>query len=159
MHLLLTRRWFTERSTIGTLDVDGTFVCHTLEDRVRRDDPTTVADEGQKVAGTTAIPAGRYRVMLTESDRVIAGSLWSPRPDNKLPLLVDVRGFTGIRIHSGNTDRNTEGCILVGRVRAVDAIFESRPALTALIEQIGRGIEAGGCEIEIVDGAADAVTA
>ena len=58
MKLLLTRRWFTEQSTIGTLDVDGAFVCQTLEDRVRRDDPITVADEGQKVPGATAIPAG-----------------------------------------------------------------------------------------------------
>jgi hypothetical protein len=151
MHVLLTRRWFTEHSTIGTLDVDGAFVCHTLEDRVRRDDPTTVADEGQKVAGATAIPAGRYRVVLTESDRVIAGSLWSPRSDHKLPLLVDVRGFTGIRIHSGNTDRNTEGCILVGRGRAVDAITDSRVALTTLLEMIEAGIAAGGCEIEVVE--------
>ena len=48
MKLLLTRRWFTEQSTIGTLDVDGTFVCHTLEDRVRRDDPITVVAEGRR---------------------------------------------------------------------------------------------------------------
>jgi len=151
MKLLLTRRWFTEQSTIGTLDADGTFVCHTLEDRVRRDDPITVADEGRKVAGTTAIPAGRYRVVLTVSDRAAKGSLWSPRSDHKLPLLLDVHGFEGIRIHSGNTDRNTEGCILVGRGRAVDAITDSRVALTALVETIEAGIAAGGCEIEIVD--------
>jgi len=157
MKLLLTRRWFTERSTIGTLDVDGAFVCHTLEDRVRRDDPTTVADEGQKVPGTTAIPAGRYPVVLTLSDRAASSSLWSPRPDHKLPLLLDVHGFEGIRIHAGNTDRNTEGCILVGRGRAVDAITESRAALTTLIQTIDAGIVAGGCEIEIVD--TDSVTA
>jgi hypothetical protein len=70
---------------------------------------------GKKVPGTTAIPAGRYRVVLTVSDRAARGSLWSPRPDHKLPLLPDVHGFEGIRIHSGTTDRDTEGCILVGR--------------------------------------------
>ena len=98
MKLLLTRLRFTEQSTIGTLDVDGAFVCHTLEDRVRRDDPITVADEGQKVPGATAIPAGRYRVVLTVSDRAVRGSLWSPRSDHKLPLLLDVPGFEGIRM-------------------------------------------------------------
>jgi Family of unknown function (DUF5675) len=123
----------------------------------RRDDPTTVTDEGQKVPGTTAIPAGRYRVVLTLSDRAASGSLWSPLPDHKLPLLLDVHGLEGIRIHSGNTDRNTEGCILVGRGRAVDAITESRAALTTLIQTIDAGIVAGGCEIEIVD--TDGVTA
>jgi hypothetical protein len=94
MKLLLTRQVFTDKSTIGTLAVDGVVACQTLEDRVRRDDPTTVADEGRKVPGSTAIPAGRYQVVLTESDRVAQGTLWSPRADHKLPLLVDVPGFT-----------------------------------------------------------------
>jgi hypothetical protein len=151
MKLLLTRQVFTDKSTIGTLAVDGVVACQTLEDRMRRDDPTTVADEGRKVPGSTAIPAGRYQVVLTESDRVVQGTLWSPRADHKLPLLVDVPGFTGVRIHSGNDDRNTEGCILVGRSRGRDVIGESRAALTPLIETIAAGIDAGGCEIEIVE--------
>jgi Family of unknown function (DUF5675) len=86
-----------------------------------------------QVPGTTAIPAGRYRVALTVSDRAARGSLWSPRPDHNLPLLLDVHGFEGIRIHSGNTDRNTEGCILVGRSRAVDAIIVRRGLRAAYI--------------------------
>ena len=57
-------------------------------------------------------------------------------------------GFTKVR---ANTDRSTEGCILVGRGRAVDTITDSRAALTTLIETIEAGIAAGGCEIEIVD--------
>jgi Steigviridae/Suoliviridae L,D-carboxypeptidase/transpeptidase len=108
MKLLLTRQVFTEKSTIGTLTVDGVVTCHTLEDRRRRDDPATVADEGRKVPGSTAIPPGRYPVELTVSQRAAEGSLWSPRADHKLPLLIGVPGFEGVRIHAGNDDRATE---------------------------------------------------
>ena len=151
MKLLLTRQVFTAESTIGTLAVDGVVACHTLEDRIRRDDPATVVDEGRKVPGSTAIPIGRYQVVLTVSERVVQGTLWSPRPDHKLPLLIGVPGFEGIRIHSGNTASNTEGCILVGRTRSPNAIGESRAALAPLMDAIAAGIEAGGCEIEIVE--------
>jgi len=116
--IALRRRWYSERSTIGVLAL-GDFSCFTLEDRVR--------PAGVKVQDKTAIPAGRYRVVVDFSQRF----------QRRMPLLLDVPMFTGIRIHSGNTPENTEGCILVGKWRAPDWVGDSRRAfadLFALIE-------------------------
>ena len=81
--------------TIGQLFVNGEYFCDTLEDEIRQ----------VKVMHETAIPAGTYKVTLERS----------PRFKRILPLLHNVPGFTGILIHSGNTDKHTSGCILVGK--------------------------------------------
>ena len=90
MELTLTRTDFTNDSTIGELSVNGKFECFTLEDKVR---PV-------KIKGMTAIPAGAYEVVINFSERF-------QRP---LPLLLNVPNFDGIRIHAGNTAKDTEGC-------------------------------------------------
>lgn len=95
MELTLTRTVFLEDRTIGELSV-GDFHCYTLEDAVR--------PEGIKIRGETAIPAGRYAIMVT----------MSPRFNRRLPLLMGVPNFSGVRIHGGNRPAHTEGCILVG---------------------------------------------
>lgn len=99
MKLLLQRTVFTEKSTIGQLFINDRFECHTLEDRDR-----FIEDGSDKVKGETAIPRGIYR--LTRS--------FSQRFQKVLPELIDVPQFTGVRIHPGNTDADTEGCILLG---------------------------------------------
>lgn len=96
MRLQLKRIAFEETYTIGKLSIDGIKFCDVLEDRVRPD--------GVKVYGETAIPQGTYRVIITYSDRF----------KRKLPLLLNVPMFKGIRIHAGNTAVDTHGCILVG---------------------------------------------
>lgn len=88
--------------TVGKLSVDGKFVCYTLEDKVREEIGVPV--EQWKVTGQTAIPKGTYSVTITMSNRF----------KTKLPLLDSVPGFSGVRIHTGNSAKNTEGCILVG---------------------------------------------
>jgi hypothetical protein len=140
MELQLERRWFTPSATIGHLSIDGRFECFTLEDR---------AHDGPKIAGQTAIPTGRYEVVLSVSDRVRRGTLWSPDPAFRLPLLVGVPEFEGIRIHSGNRAADTEGCILVGTSRDTDMIGGSRNALIALFPKIRAGVEAGPLFITI----------
>ena len=134
MNLVLTRRWFTERSTIGQLYVDGIEESFTLEDRYRPGEIRVV-----KVAGRTAIPLGRYPVALD----------FSPRFKTTLPHLLNVPGFDGIRIHAGNTDADTEGCILVGKVREPDRILSSRVALDALMAKLRMGLLHGECWITI----------
>jgi len=84
-----------DRSIIGDLFIDGEFFCYTLEDEKRAD--------GVKVYGETAIPTGTYNVKLTQSNRF----------KRLMPLLLDVPMFSGIRIHGGNTSKDTLGCILV----------------------------------------------
>lgn len=110
MRLTLRREVLAESCTHGSLLVDGVFEAFTLEDTVRT---------GPKVHGQTAIPAGRYRVDITLSARF----------GKSLPLLRDVPGFTGIRIHAGNTAADTEGCVLVGASRAHDSVLSSRLAM------------------------------
>lgn len=130
MLLTLRRKWIEGDATIGELYVDGVFEAFTCEDLVR----------DEKIPGKTAIPAGTYKVILTTSDRARKGGLWSPRKDCALPLVRDVPGFEGIRIHAGNGAKDTEGCILVGRIRGEipGQIFGSRQALTALVEKIAQ---------------------
>ena len=84
-----------DRNIIGDLFVDGVFFCHTLEDEKRAD--------GVKIKHETAIPNGIYKVVLTRSNRF----------KRIMPLLLDVKGFSGIRIHGGNDSSNTSGCPLV----------------------------------------------
>lgn len=120
MDIKITRTEFTPESTIGEMTVDGEFQCYTLEDTVRED--------GIKIYGETAIPAGTYRVDLTHS----------PRFKKVLPLLVDVENFTGVRIHPGNTSGDTEGCILVGLTKSQDFIGQSRDAFAGLMARLER---------------------
>ena len=100
--------------TQGELYVDGKFECYTMEDVVR--------DNGVKVAGKTAIPIGTYVLRVTFSNRF----------QKMLPLLENVPGFEGVRIHTGNTALDTEGCILVGRKLGSECILESKLALAHL---------------------------
>lgn len=96
MELKLNRIFLGSSATIGELLVNDKYLCDTLEDRVR--------PEGEKVYGKTAIPEGMYEVKLTHS----------PRFKKILPEILNVPNFSGIRIHTGNSSKDTEGCILVG---------------------------------------------
>jgi hypothetical protein len=118
VELTLKRTDFTEESTIGALYIESKFECYTLEDRVR---PV-------KIPGLTAIPAGSYEVVVTFSERF----------QRLLPLLLRVPNFDGVRIHAGNTARNTEGCVLVGQSKNTDFIGSSQAALEALFRKLKR---------------------
>lgn len=111
--------------TIGKLSIDDVHICDTLEDVVREVRGESV--KTWKIPGDTAIPVGSYTVLIT----------YSPRFKKNLPLLLDVPGFEGIRIHAGNTHEDTEGCILVGNYPGNgEAIVNSRLALEVLISRI-----------------------
>ncbi len=131
--LILKRTVFTEDSTIGHLYLPGgVFECFTLEDTVR----------DHKVPGQTAIPSGRYEVLIT----------WSNRFKKPMPLLVNVPFYKGIRIHSGNTKDNTEGCILVGRTQEKDFIGESRLAFESLFPKLKDLCDTGKVYLNIEGG-------
>ena len=124
MILTLTRFDCRPSWTIGMLAIDGVFAAFTLEDPVH---------EGPKVIGETAIPEGRYEVVIDRSTRF----------NRMLPRLVNVPGFTGVRIHGGNTTADTSGCILVGRNRDVDSILQSQLALGDIQRQIAGALAKG----------------
>lgn len=129
MHL--RRVQFTAISTIGELWLGDWRECYTLEDCVRK----------EKIPNVTAIPAGRYEVVITFSNRF-------QRP---LPLLLNVPNYEGVRIHPGNSAKDTEGCILVGTTRGVDYIGESRLAFNSLFDEISRVIHSGKVFIRITE--------
>lgn len=124
MRLKLERTACGPVCTIGALFVDGKQECYTLEDVVRT---------GEKVYGQTAIPAGVYNVVVTPSARF----------KRELPLLENVPGFQGIRIHPGNTAKDTEGCILVGKAKTAESVTHSREAFNALFEKIKESLASG----------------
>ena len=132
MKLALLRRWLTETSTIGELYVDGVRECFVLEDRYR---PPSEA----KVHGATCIPCGTYEVRITHS----------PKFGVDMPLLLDVPGFEGIRIHPGNFPRDTEGCLLPGRERLPDAVQGSRLAYVDLLAKLAGTSEPISITVEL----------
>ena len=134
MELTSIRKWYTSVSTISELFVglalDATAAdipagsslstgpaqrqCFVLEDTVRA--------PGVKIPGETAIAAARYRMIVD----------WSNRFQKYCFHILDVPNFEGIRMHSGNTDKDTDGCLLVGLERAHNAVFGSHKAFIAL---------------------------
>lgn len=119
---------------MGKLDIGGVFECNTLEDVVR---------DGPKIPGATAIPAGHYEVVLS----------FSMRFGRPLPMLLNVPGFTAIRIHAGNTEADTRGCILVGQRKGEDVLFQSLSALSILMLKLQHAVNAGKVFITIMDAA------
>ena len=129
MLLTVLRNPSENGATVGEMLLDGVHECFTLEDEVREIKGETVGK--WKIPGKTAIPEGKYRVVLTMSNRF----------KKVLPELLNVPGFLGVRIHSGNTQDDTEGCILVGEgkgsctvTRSRDAMVELMAALTGVLE-------------------------
>lgn len=131
MEMLLCRIFINPRQTLGSLFINRQFECYTLEDTEREIEGVPVSV--WKVPGQTAIPMGRYRVIISRS----------PRFGKLLPELLDVPGFTGVRIHAGNTEADTDGCILVGRKQGKTDIFESSPARRQLQDKIQTAIDNG----------------
>lgn len=103
---------------IGKLYLDGVYFCDTIEDTDRGlDDSMSVREiMSKKVKGQTAIPTGTYTIEIT----------YSPKYKRMMPLLLGVKGYSGIRIHSGNTSKDTEGCLLVGKNTKVGMVTDSR---------------------------------
>lgn len=116
LKLVVKRDPSTLKSTSGKLYLNGVFECYTLED----------IERSKKIYGETAIPKGTYKVKLT----------YSPKYKRLMPLICDVPSFAGIRIHSGNSAEDTEGCLLVGQTRGVDSIGFSRTAYAKLFTKL-----------------------
>lgn len=133
MEIILNRTTRTNKSTIGEMLVNGVFDCYTLEDfdRGLNQSMDVKEIESKKVYGETAIPKGRYEVVVTYSNAF----------KQLMPLLLNVKGYAGIRIHSGNNPSNSLGCILVGTTKAVDFIGNSRVAYKKLFSKIQKAVK------------------
>lgn len=116
MELQVIRKYKKDTYTIGSLYVDGEWFSDTLEDKDRGLKCTMFPEEirAKKVYGETAIPTGTYEVKMTYSGKFATRS-WARKYNGKVPEVLDVKGFAGIRIHPGNSDKDTYGCLLIGR--------------------------------------------
>jgi hypothetical protein len=137
--ITIERRDFTDLSTIGELCIDGDFFCFTLEDTCR--------SSGIKIHGKTAIPQGRYRVIID----------MSPRFKRLMPHVLEVNseevnGFEGIRIHKGNSDQDTEGCILLGMHKGTDIIYDSKKAYDLFYARLEERLKDGPVYMSIIGG-------
>lgn len=130
MRLTLIRIANKDKYCIGKLYIDGAYFCDTLEDVDRGLDDSMTESEilKYKVKGQTAIPTGIYTILLT----------YSPKYKRIMPLLNNVKGYSGIRIHSGNTHKDTEGCLLVGKNKEVGKVLESRNTYNALFKRLNQ---------------------
>lgn len=128
IEFVLDRKQLFSDRTLGEISLGGEHLCYTLEDTVR--------PPGVKVYGETAIPAGHYQLIVTRS----------PHFGRRLPLLLDVPNFDGIRLHGGNTPRDTEGCVLCGHDRTVTnrpIVFNCAGVITDLISRIDAATASG----------------
>ncbi len=131
VNLRVERRIFTDDVTIGELYVNDEFMCYTLEDAVR----------DIKVYGKTAIPKGTYKVIFNMSNRF----------KRRMPLLLKVPNYEGVRIHAGNTHVDTDGCIILGLglARHADSRFDWTVTQSRLaIEKFNAAVD-NGEEVEI----------
>ena len=128
MRLTLKRIANRDTYCIGKLYINGKFFSNTLEDRDRGLDSSMSLEElkKMKIKAETAIPTGIYKVLLT----------YSPKYKRVMPLVNNVPAYSGIRIHSGNSAKDTEGCILVGKNTIVGRLTDSRNTFEALFKRL-----------------------
>lgn len=118
MELLLKRKPANDDAILGEFFVDGLFEAFALE------------------RASLAIPANRYPVHFTVSNRAARGELWSPDPEHRLPLIDEVPGRSGIRIHAANDSEELIGCVALGQSQSGVRLQRSRAAVAPFIEKI-----------------------
>lgn len=140
MNLLLKRETFSDTSTIGRLFIDGNFFCYTLEDKDRglNDSMNILTIKAKKIFGVTAIPQGKYRLVVSMSNRF----------KRLLPEILNVKGYEGIRMHRGNYAGDSLGCIIVAAKKGIDAVFESTAIEIALVRLLESKKEIHTIEIQ-----------
>lgn len=128
MNLRLVREPSAGGNTFGKLYVNNVYQCETLEDTDRK-----LESGGKKIAGETAIPRGEYKLVID----------WSNRFKKEMMHVLDVPQFEGIRIHAGNTNADTEGCVLLGTGRANGWLLNSRVAVSRVFEMVEKALDKG----------------
>lgn len=132
LRITILRKWNVKKDDggycIGKIYANGEELFETLEDYDRglKDEMPLEEIKARKVYGKTAIPTGIYELILN----------YSPKYKKVMPLLLNVKGYSGVRIHSGNTEKDTEGCILVGWNKKKGMVIDSRKAYDILMKKI-----------------------
>ena len=135
MEIQLIRKYRKSNYTIGQLFINGQYFSDTLEDTDRELKESMSLEEIRriKVFGSTCIPYGTYDITIT----------YSPKFKKRLPLINNVKGFEGIRIHSGNTSKDTEGCLLLGFNKIKGKVINSKETVDKFITIIQQALNKG----------------
>lgn len=133
MKFTLVRSFIQKNMCIGQLYANDAFICYILEDTVRDlNMDGDLDDDGEgKVYAESAIPYGTYEIIVS----------YSPRFKKDLPLLLNVKGFTGIRIHPGNTISDTAGCLIPGKKLGSDRVDSSTEAFNEIFSLIKHALK------------------
>ena len=132
MEILIDRKYKMQNYTIGKLYINNQYFCDTLEDTERglSSDMSITEIKNKKVYGKTCIPSGLYTILYT----------YSPKYQRLMPLVDGVKGFEGIRIHSGNTPEDSLGCILLGFNKEKGKVLQSRDTCNKFYKLIEEAI-------------------
>ena len=135
LELTIERRYFKSTYCIGKLFVEGMPLCDTLEDKDRglTQNMPTAEIYKKKTYGQTAIPYGRYEVRLTYSPKYATRS-WAAKYKGLIPEILEVPGFSNVRLHVGNSSADTSGCPLCGENKVVGRLVNSTQAFYDLMD-------------------------
>lgn len=118
MRVTLRRIAFKDKYTIGRLYINGVYFCDTIEDKDRGlyDWQSVEYILEKKIKHETAIPYGMYKLLWS----------YSSKYKRLMPEITGVKGFSGIRVHSGNTAEHSSGCVLLGYNKKAGMVLDSR---------------------------------
>lgn len=152
MKLLLDRKYKKTDYTIGLLYVDGKLFCNTIEDTDRglKQNMPLSQIKSLKQYGITAIPTGTYKIRMDIKSPKYSTSSWYIRVCNgaKVPRLENVPGFDGVLIHTGNTAKDSSGCLIVGKNTAKGMVTQSKDYFMKLYDIMYKAYKRGE-QIEI----------
>ena len=135
MNIVIDRKWKKGAYTIGNLYINGVLFSNTLEDKDRGLTSSMTLEEisKKKIYGQTAIPSGTYEVKMTYSNRLHSRA-YAKKYDGKLPELINVKGYEGVRIHPFNKAQETLGCLSVGKNNIKGAVTNATAYFYILVD-------------------------
>lgn len=151
MEIVVDRKWKKDTYTISNVYIDGVFFSNSIEDTDRGLNSSMSLEEvkSKKIYGETAIPTGTYVLKMTYSNR-FGTRVWASKYGGKVPEVLNVKGFSGVRIHPGNTAKDTLGCILVGKNNVKGKVTNSTSYYHKLLDEYIVPASNRGEKIELI---------
>ena len=145
MKILVKRIAKKATYTIGKMYLDGEFFCNTIEDKDRglRSDMSIEEIKKIKIPSVTAIPTGTYKITIDVISPKFSKKAAYQYIGGKLPRLIGVKGFDGILIHQGTTEKDSAGCLIVGKNTIVGKVTQSQTTFRALYAKMKEAKERG----------------
>lgn len=138
MELLLSRDYRKDNYTIGRLYINNKLFSNTIEDKDRglSSSMNELQIKSLKVYGETAIPIGTYDIDMNTVSPKFKDKSWAKPYGGKIPRLLNVKGFSGVLIHPGNTSKDSLGCVLIGLNTKVGIVTNSTEYFHKLMKEL-----------------------